>query len=588
MNQKNKNTQKVKNPDKVSSYFKLEVFPLTLVTISGIIYNIGMTAGPYFEGRLAQMLFDIMNHKKTFTDMVVLALIYLLVILIVQGMRCVKRFYVRRFGNDTSRNMRHMLYNSLVHKGKIELEEESIGEVMTKAVSDVDACAEGMRKFTTEIFDTGVVLASYLTMLFLYDWKLAIISCLFPPIAYIIAHKLKKIVTGSNAAYKQSAGKLNEATMDRVSNGISYRIYGRETERNTAYDKRLDDYEKRAVAANVWGTVMKPIYNIISMCGVIPILYFGARNVLGYGWTAWDIAAFTTFLSCFAKMAKKSSAAANLFNAVHKAQVSWKRIKPLMKEYIELDTTTNFDTEKPQALTVSNLSFSYAKGTPIISNLSFDAKPGQIIGITGMVASGKSTLGKIFLCERPYNGSIKIGSHELSQMTQYERSRLISYMGHNPELMSDTLAENICLGQQGDVEDVLKKVCFDKEAANMADGFITFIGSSGLQLSGGQQARTALARTLYNSRNILILDDPFSAVDKNTEIEIMANLRNMAKDKIILLISHRLHLFPEFDKIIWLGDNEEKVGSHAEFMETNPAYRQLYELQMTGGDLYEA
>lgn len=99
--------------------------------------------------------------------------------------------------------MRHMLYNSLVNMSRDELEQESIGAVMTKAVSDVDACAEGMRKFTTEVFDTGVVLVAYLAMLFYYDWRLALIACAFPPVAYFIAETLKHRVAQYNFAYKK-------------------------------------------------------------------------------------------------------------------------------------------------------------------------------------------------------------------------------------------------------------------------------------------------------------------------------------------------------------------------------------------------
>ena len=580
--------RRVGRPDRISSYFKLETLPLAVVTVSGIIYNIGMTAGPYFEGQLAQRLFDIMNGKKTFSDMLSLAGVYLAVILIVQSLRCVKRFYVRRFANDTSRNMRHMLYNSLVHKSKAQLEEESVGTIMTKAVADVDACVEGMRKFTTEIFDTGVVLVAYLTMLFVYDWRLALLACLFTPIAYLIAGRLKKIVTRYNSDYKKSAGKLNDATLDRVCNATTYRVYGREANRNDAYELRLADYEKRAVSANIWENTMQPIYNIISMCGAVFIIYFGAKNVLGTGWTSWDIAAFTTFIACFAKMALKSSKAAKLFNAVQKAQVSWKRIRPLMRNYIELDTVTDLDFTQPKSLAVSHLSFAYPGGTPVIRDLSFRANPGEIIGVTGPVASGKSTLGKVFLCESPYEGSIQIGGRELSSLSEYERSMLVSYMGHQPELMSDTIEENIRLGEKKDVSPFLRAVCFDEEVGRMPEGAGSYAGSGGVRLSGGQQQRTALARTLYNGRNLLILDDPFSAVDRRTEQEIMENLRELAKDRIILLISHRLYLFPELDQVIWLSDGASRVGTHDTLMRTNETYARLYRAQLAGGDLDEA
>ncbi|MDD4402005.1 MAG: ABC transporter ATP-binding protein [Desulfitobacteriaceae bacterium] len=236
-----------------------------------------MIASPYFEGQLAQRLYDINQGYQDFYSMVRLALTYLAVILIVQIMRSIKRFYVRRFANNTSRNMRHMLYNSLVNMGKDELEKENLGAVMTKAIADVDTCVEGMRKFTTEVFDTGVVLAAYLGLLFYYDWRLALLSCIFTPIAYFIAGRLKARITRYNAEYKKSAGRLNNATMDRISNAVTYRIFSSEPNRDLAYEAHLTDYEKRAVSANLWENTMQPIYNIIAMCGAVLIIYFGGK-----------------------------------------------------------------------------------------------------------------------------------------------------------------------------------------------------------------------------------------------------------------------------------------------------------------------
>lgn len=585
MNFKEK-VDKVNQPDQLMSYFKLQFFPLLLVTISGIIYNIGMTASPYFEGQLAQRLFDIMKGKKEFADMLSLVFTYLIIIALVQFMRYLKRFYVRRFANNTSRNMRHMLYNSLVHQTKKELEKESVGDVMTKAVSDVDACVEGMRKFTTEVFDTGVVLVAYLGMLFYYDWRLALLSCLFTPIAYFIAAKLKKIVMNYAFKYKEIAGKLNDATLDQVSNAITYRIYGCEEERNFSYEKQLDEYEKAAVSANIWENTMQPIYNIIAMIGVIFIIYFGAMNVMGTGWASWNIAAFATFLSCFTKMAYKSSKAAKLFNAVQKAQVSWKRIKPLMHDYVELDKKTSLNSNMGEPLSISHLRISYPDTDPLVNDLSLTPQAGEIIGVTGPVASGKSSFGKLFLGEEPYLGSVKLGAHELSSLTPYERSLLITYMGHQPELMSSSLKENIQLGEVIPPSATLKSVCLEDEVQAMPQGIDTDVGDNGTRLSGGQQSRTALARTLYHGKKIIILDDPFSAVDKKTEQKIMDNLRTLGKDKIIILISHRLNMFPQLNQIIWLDSGNTQVDNHENLIKTNKNYAFLYQTQ-TGGDLDE-
>ena len=577
----------VTNPDHIGSYFRLEAGPLLLVTVSGILYNLGMLAGPYFEGQLVQRLLDIIRGDKTFVSMVTLALTYLVVILSVQVMRAIKRFYVRRFANNTSRNMRHMLYNSLVNMSKAELEQEDLGTVMTKAIADVDACVEGMRKFTTEVFDTGVVLVAYLGLLLFYDWRLAVLASLFTPLAYLIAGGLKTRITRYNAEYKKSAGRLNNATMDRISNAVTYRIYGREQNRDQAYEAHLQDYEQRAVLANLWENTMQPLYNIISMSGAVLVIYFGARNVLGSGWTSWDIAAFTTFLSAFTKMALKSSKAAKLFNAVQKAQVSWARIKPLMKAYVVPNTATTLDFSKPPRLMVVDVSLRWPGSTWSLNAISFSAAPGQIIGVTGAVAGGKSTLGKAFIGEVPYQGSIRVGDRELSELSDYERSRLISYLGHEPELMSCSIAKNIRLGKQESIAAVLETVCLDQEIAQMPQGAATSVGSGGIRLSGGQQARTALARTLYNAGPILILDDPFSAVDRRTEQAIFRNLRRLAKGKIVLLISHRLYLFPDLDRVLFLDNGSGIFSTHAALLKENNAYARLYRAQMAGGEQHD-
>ena len=301
-------------PDRILSYFKAEWKVLLAVTISGLIYNVGLLAGPWFEGKMTGCLVDILRGAGQFGDMLILVLSYVAVIVIVQSSRYIKRFYVRRFANNVNRRMKEILYGSLVRKSRASLKEEGEGNVITKAILDVDDCVEGMRKFTTEIFDTGVALAAYAGMLLWYDWRLALLCMLFPPISYMTAEKMKKMIQRTGAAYKEQSGALSAATLDRAENAITYRVFGREKERQNAYEENLSAYEKSAVRASIWNTAMPPVYRVISMAGVLFILYFGQKNVLETGWRAWGIAAFTTFLSCFVKLSVKSSSAAKLFN----------------------------------------------------------------------------------------------------------------------------------------------------------------------------------------------------------------------------------------------------------------------------------
>ena len=113
----------------------------------------------------------------------------------------------------------------------------------------------------------------------------------------------------------------------------------------------------------------------------------------------------------------------------------------------------------------------------------------------------------------------------------------------------------------------------------MPDGKETLVGTGGVRLSGGQAQRLALARTLYHKRPVMILDDPFSALDKNTEKEIFAHLRQMTADSIVLLISHRLYLFPEMDQVIWMEHGRTTVGTHEELLEHVPEYAELFGVQ---------
>ena len=568
-------------PDSIDAYFRAEWLPLTFVTLSGLVYNIGLLAGPWYEGKLAQCLSDILQGYEAAGAMAALVAAYVLVTLLVQSARFVKRFYVRRFANNINRRMKGVLYANLVRQSRSVLGKEGSGELMTKAISDVDDCAEGMRKFTTEFFDTGVALVGYVVMLLLYDWRLALMCMIFPPVSYICAQKMKKLVQRSGAAYKKAASGLSAATLDRAKNAVTYRVYGCEEAQEGRYEDALDSYERTAVRANVWQSALPPLYLAVSNLSVIFILYFGGKNVLGSGWRAWDIAAFTTFLSCFVKMATKSSKTAKLFNSVQRAEVSWKRIKPLMKAPEALPKLNIPDGEP---LEVKGVSFAYPGCEPTFRNLTFSAKPGDIIGLTGPVACGKSTLGRMFLCEEPYSGSIRLGGRELSDLTAREMSERIGYLGHDPELWNDTVKANVLCGETADPMAALSLTAMDKEVLAMEQGVDTMVGSGGVRLSGGQAQRLALARTLAHPRPVLILDDPFSALDRPTEDVVFADLKAYAKDKIVLLISHRLYHFPEMKEILFLEGGNITAGTHEALLSGNAAYRNLYESQAGGAD----
>ena len=574
-------------PGSIRYYFYQEKKLLLIVTLSGILYNVGMIAGPWFDGQLAQYLYDIIGGSRTAADMYVLCLGYALVILGVQGARYFKRLYVRKFANNISLAMKDRLYQHLVQTPKRDMEQADARALMTKVISDIDTCVEGMRKFTTEIFDTGVVMVAYVVMLVWYDWRLTVCVLVFPPIAYFLANCLRGLVAATAARSKESSGALSGMTLDRISNALTYRVYGEEAVQDQRYEGDLADYEKKMILADLWENTLQPIYRVIAMIGVMLVIWFGGRNVLGLGWEAWDIAAFSTYLACFIKLATKSSHAAKLFNAIQKAQVSWKRIQPHLQAATEIPEPV--PPAAPDSLTVRDLSFTYpGSAVSIFHGLTFSAKPGDIIGITGSVACGKSTLGQTFLCENRHGGQIFFGSAELGN-GHTPPDGIVGYCGHDAELFAATVEANIRFGLAGDIRPVLTAVCMDQDCATFPAGIQTPIGEGGQRLSGGQQARIALARTLFHPRPLLVLDDPFAAVDMATERKIFENLRRQYGDRIILLISHRLSLFPSLDQVIWLnGDGTSIVADHEVLYDTCQDYRKLYDLQHARGGVSHA
>ncbi|MGN0905829.1 MAG: ABC transporter ATP-binding protein [Bullifex sp.] len=555
------------SPDTILYWFKKEAPILAAVTVTGIIYNMGLAAGPWFEGKLVQALADLNAGRAGGKYMLILCLCYVCVIVFVQAMRALKRLTVRSFANRIGRDLKVKLYRSLL-SGRTG---DGAGEMMTKIISDAEDTAEGMRKFTTELFDTGIALVSYLIMLFIYDWRLTLLTALFPPLSCLLAERLKKTVTSNTSACRESAARLNAMTLDRVSNALTYRICGMESERDMEYEKLLSDHERKVTLANVWESAMPPLYQVIALAGTVFIICFGSRNVLGTGWDIWDIAAFTTFFSCYLKLAVKASKAAKLFNSVQKAKVSWKRIKPYLKDP---ERTEAEEISEKAVLQAEDVSVSYTGHDCIFSNLTFTASPGEIIGVTGKVASGKSALGKMLTGELPFTGKLILGD-TVYKAGEYKNG--VSYMGHSPELISGTVRDNIAMGLEVDVMPYLKAVCIESEVTPD-----TLIGSGGVRLSGGQAERIALARTLCHSAPLIILDDPFSAVDRTTEEVIFRNIRTMTKESIIILISHRLSCFTCLDRVIFIDDGKATVSDHETLMRDNAEYRLLYETQEAG------
>ena len=537
-------------------YFKKEWKSLTIVTITGLIYNFGLILGPYFEGKLTQSIYDYFQHSISFQTIVKIVLLYLFSISIVQISRFYKRDYVRIFANNTNKRFKQKIYQNILYAPRLQIKQEQTGALLTKAVIDADDCSEGIRKFTTELFDTCIALIAYLCMLFHYDIKITLLCIICIPVSYLLAEKMKTLVQRTSEKQKQITAALNETTLDLTSNAMMYRIYGCEENRMHSYENTLQKYETASIKANIPFMAFPPLYFVITLLGLFPILYSGCNYVIQ---GTWNIAIFTTYVACFLKLATKSSKSAKLFNAVHKAQISWKRLSPYL---LDPDTSIPSPSIIP-SLTVKDLSFHYPNANDLFKHISFTLQKGEILGVCGKVASGKSTFGKLFLQEMPYEGFISIEKQN------------VTYLGHDLQLLNDTIEHNITLGKDIDILPYLKLVCIDQEVEQMEQGIHTMLGNGGILLSKGQAQRIALARTLVHASSLIILDDPFSALDIKTEQQVFHNIQSYCKDKMIILISHRLSIFQYATKVLLLEDTHATLSTHDNLCQTSSTYKTL-------------
>lgn len=537
-------------------YFKKEWKSLTIVTITGLIYNFGLILGPYFEGKLTQSIYDYFQQYISFQTILKIVLLYLFSISIVQISRFYKRNYVRIFANNTNKRFKQKIYQNILYAPRLQIKQEQTGALLTKAVIDADDCSEGIRKFTTELFDTCIALIAYLCMLFHYDIKITLLCIICIPVSYLMAEKMKTLVQRTSEKQKQITAALNETTLDLTSNAMMYRIYGCEENRMHSYENILQKYESASIKANIPFMAFPPLYFVITLLGLFPILYSGCHYVIQ---RTWNIAIFTTYVACFLKLATKSSKSAKLFNAVHKAQISWKRLSPYL---LDPDTSIPSPSIIP-SLTVKDLSFHYPNANDLFKHISFTLQKGEILGVCGKVASGKSTFGKLFLQEMPYEGFISIEKQN------------VTYLGHDLQLLNDTIEHNITLGKDIDILPYLKLVCIDQEVEQMEQGIHTKLGNGGILLSKGQAQRIALARTLVHASSLIILDDPFSALDIKTEQQVFHNIQSYCKDKMIILISHRLSIFQYATKVLLLEDTHATLSTHDNLCQTSSTYKTL-------------
>ena len=556
---------------KLSLYFAKEKSLTFWIVMSGIFTSTLIIWIPVLQGALIDSVFDGAE------DLNAAILLFVGFVVLVQFLRFWKRYLVRKFENRTVREIRKTIYANILDSSIENMEENTAGSLMNKIIGDVNIVSEGLRKIITEIFDTVVMLSGYIILMALADLRITVLVALFIPIGVVISTYLKKRVAHYNSVFREAKGDINDLIYQNVTHAVMFRLMGLSELFGDAFKAALPGLRKKAVHASFFDTSLTPLYNAISLAGVVFVIIIGSGNVAA---GLWSIGEFSAYLVMFALVARKSGMISTYITLMQKTQVSWERLKGHLQEKVT-EKGEPVALSLPVKLEFDSVHFSYDE-KDLIANLSFEAETGQIIGIAGPIASGKSTILKLFTTLEPTKGEIRVNGVNLSGLDIYQKSEIAAYKPHNSDLFSGTIKENIAFDTDLDekFEAVISGVALKADLENIKHGANAHIGGNASILSGGQQERVSLARVLFADKKIILLDDPFSALDMETERHIIQYLREQFKDRLILVTSHRFAMFPHTDQVIFLdGKGGYVKGSHEELLASDSLYREIYNIQ---------
>ncbi len=350
------------------------------------------------------------------------------------------------------------------------------------------------------------------------------------------------------------------------------------------FNVNSEKYKKSAVNLSLTEAIYVPSMTLFVGLSMLSTILVGGYMAIQGTVTAGNIAEFVIYINLLLFPISSIGWVASI---TQRAAASQKRINEFLNTEPEIVSPPDAVRKTIQGHVVfEDVSFTYRHtGIRALNDFSLEVKPGQKVAIIGKTGSGKSTLAQLIL--RMYDidkGRITVDGLELKQFDLHHLRQQIGYAQQEPFLFSDTIYENIRFGRhdatEAEIKEAVRMADFEKDISKLTQGYETVIGERGVMLSGGQKQRLVLARTILRNNPLLILDESLSAVDTQTEQNILKNLSGYIADKTVLVITHRLFTAWSFDQIIML-DNGKIIeqGTHESLMNLNAHYAALFRHQ---------
>jgi ABC-type bacteriocin/lantibiotic exporter with double-glycine peptidase domain len=517
------------------------------------------------------------------------AILFLAVITLTEKLLNVfQQFYFTRFEQEVILDIQQSLLDHVLRLPKSFFDANQTGYLMSRLSSDV----QGLRWFFSStivyIFSNSLRFMGGIAFLIYLEWRLALsVLVILPPLVFFIRYFSNKIHILSHQSMEQHA-RVSSQFQESLSSVSLIKSFSSEIR---TVGRLISESRKAFQISLEQSTVGSVAHLIISSTPGIArvfVLALGAYWVIKEEWTLGSLFAFQAYLGYVFSPAQYL-ATANL--DLQDARASLERVSALFDIVPEEPIGEGRKVDKLTGeIEFRNVSFSYDSREPVLKNISFHVRPGERIAIVGPSGVGKTTLLSLILrFYKPMSGEIYFDGRAASEFEVNALRQRIGYVSQNPFLLSGTIMENLRYGNpESNEEEVFR-------AAKVADihdfvyhlpkGYESEIGEKGINLSEGQKQRLSIARALVKDPDILVLDEPASALDSLTEKSIFESLPGFLQNKTLFVVTHRISTIKNSDHILLLNENRlVAIGKHESLLETNDYYRSLVSYQQFGKD----
>lgn len=533
--------------------------------------------------------FDKMNTQENFYSVFAFGiLIYAALILLMALLRGVFLYFVRQTLIVMSRHIEYDLKNEVfAHYQTLPLSfyrRNNTGDLMNRISEDVSR----VRMYLGPAIMYGLTLITLFFMLIPLMFKISAVLTWYAlsplPLLSVSIFLVNNKVEKRSEEIQRSQSRLSTFVQEAFSGIRVIKSFNREQESIAKFETESDRYKKQAMKLTKVQSFFFP--TILGLIGLSTILtvYAGSAEVIKGNLSLGNIAEFIIYVNLLTWPVTSLGWTTSL---VQRAEASQKRINEFLQTQTNIISEQDLVKEIEGKIEFKNVSFNYPDtGIRALKDISFTVNPGQSLAIIGTTGSGKSTISN--LISRLYDvreGEILIDDIPISH---YNLTSLRSQIGYVPQdvfLFSDTIFNNIGFGLKDPDQDKIYQAAKDADVYDNINafpaGFETRIGERGITLSGGQKQRVSIARAVVREPKILMLDDALSAVDTNTENNILNSLKRIMKGRTTIIISHRVSSAKLAHKIIVVVDGRiVDVGTHDELLAKEGMYRDLYEKQM--------